>query len=31
MSYLYIGMIIIFLIAIVVVGVVMDKEDLENK
>ena len=30
MAYLYIGMIVVFLVAIVVVGVVMDKEDLEN-
>jgi len=30
MAYLYIGIIIVFLIAIVAVGVVMDKEDLES-
>jgi hypothetical protein len=30
MEYLYIGLIILFLTAIVVVGVTMDKEDLEN-
>jgi hypothetical protein len=29
MSYFYIGMITIFLIAIVLVGVTMDKEDLK--
>jgi len=30
MEYLYIGIIILFLAAIVVVGVTMDKEDLEK-
>jgi len=30
MEYLYIGMIILFLTALVVVGVVMDKDDLEQ-
>jgi len=30
MEYLYIGLIILFLTAIVVVGVTMDKEDLEK-
>jgi hypothetical protein len=30
MEYLYIGLIILFLAAIVVIGVTMDKEDLEN-
>jgi hypothetical protein len=30
MDYLYIGLIILFLAAIVVIGVTMDKEDLEN-
>jgi hypothetical protein len=30
MEYLYIGLIILFLGAIVVVGVTMDKEDLEK-
>jgi hypothetical protein len=30
MEYLYIGLIILFLVAIVVIGVTMDKEDLEN-
>jgi hypothetical protein len=30
MEYLYIGLIILFLAAIVVVGVTMDKEDLEK-
>jgi hypothetical protein len=30
MEYLYAGFIIFFLIAIVIVGVTMDKEDLQN-
>ena len=30
MEYLYIGLIILFLTAIVVVGVTMDKEDLQK-
>jgi hypothetical protein len=30
MEYLYIGLIILFLVAIVVIGVTMDKEDLEK-
>jgi len=30
MEYLYIGLIILFLAAIVVVGVTMDKEDLQK-
>jgi hypothetical protein len=30
MAYLYIGIIIVFLLAIVAVGLVMDKEDLEG-
>ena len=31
MSYLYIGIIIVFLVAIVVIGVTMDEDDLNNK
>jgi hypothetical protein len=30
MEYLYIGLIILFLVAIVVIGVTMDKEDLQK-
>jgi hypothetical protein len=30
MEYLYIGLIILFLAAIVVIGVTMDKEDLQK-
>jgi len=30
MEYLYIGLIIFFLVAIVVIGVTMDKEDLQK-
>ena len=31
MAYLYIGIIIVFLVAIVVIGVTMDGDDLNNK
>jgi len=30
MEYFYIGMITLFLVAIVIIGVTMDKEDLES-